>query len=150
MKRLPHLLALFSLGLAAARCSSSGPTPVLDSVTPAILDARRGGPITLIGRDFAPRTKVNFDDPGASTSDSSFRVTVQSAGPPIELTGVERLDSQHLVAQVSAGMTPGRYSVRLSDPRGHEAERLDALLLDACPAGGCAPAPDGGAVDAGP
>ncbi len=155
----PLATAACLFALALVGCSSSGPSPSLESVLPATLDARRGGPLTVTGRDFVPLTQVDFEDPASSVTNATFTVTLEGGAGTITLTEVARRDTEHLDARVPPGQEAGLYALVVVDPRGHSARLRDAVTLygpcgsAACPDGGGEAdggADGGGLPDAGP
>jgi hypothetical protein len=110
-------------------CSTAGPRPELASVSPTTLRIALGGFITLAGHNFVPRTTVDFERPSASQVDATFTVQLEGVGQVFELASVTRIDSESVSARVPAGLSPGLYGLRLTDPRGHEASLPAALTL---------------------
>ncbi len=113
---------LFALVLA---CAPEAPEPAVRSITPAKGWTGEQTDVVIRGEHLLPLVSLGAEEPVGGT----FRAWLE--GPEgadeveaVELSGVDRLDSSTLVAEVPANLEPGLYDLFVHTPAGLEA-RLD-------------------------
>ena len=116
--------------LILAACSMQEPEkPALLSVEPTEITNDTAQTITLKGKNFHSKLKVDFDNPGASEISDTFMVQLINTDETVQLVGVLLIDESTIQATVPAGTLALLYDVKLSDPRGRTVELAEALRV---------------------
>lgn len=141
--------ALWALALAACLAACADTTPEAPSITGVTPDRGRNSvvtPITIRGV-FRPLVQANLDDEDRAGVSTAFTVQLATTPARTDLSRVrfQRDDSgaTWLTAEVPRGIAPGRYELRVLDPRGREA-RWSAFAVTSGADGGVDAGPDAG------
>lgn len=145
------MVRLFPLLLLAGACGQATAVPRLNEVSPAVMEAGRGGPLELRGEGFLPAGAYDFDVPARSAFTTSVSAWLEQGELRVDLVDVTWLDAQVVQAQVPEGVSEGTWTVHLVTPRNLELSLQDALRLQASlpDAGELDGGLDGGQLDAG-
>lgn len=128
-------------------CSASTPTTQLRGVEPAELFLQTDTAIVIRG-DFRALVKVDFDKPGDSTRNAQFRAQVEQGDAVVGLFDVQWVSAETLSARVPAGLSPGAWALRVTDPALRQVRLDDAFVVLDCAVSTCV-LPDGGVLDGG-
>ena len=116
----PTLLAFLAATAAACTCSTA-PAPVLLSVDPVETPDHRDAELRIMGRNFAPEVRVDFDDPAGSQVDGAFSAALLDGAVRIPLAEVSLVSGEEIRANLPAGAPVGTYDLEVVDPRGRVA-----------------------------
>ena len=136
-------LLVLGLGLMSA-CLPKPAEPTLLEVKPRVVDASRGGAVTLVGSGFLPAATLDFDHPDRSAVQAATVSAFVVAGDArVDLVDVSWVDATQVIARVANPAPLGVYDVHLIEPRGRELVLPQALAIVDCSEVDC-PTTDGG------
>ncbi len=122
----PRWLLILALALVPACTCGGRPQvpPRLEAIVPAFgFDADETA-VEVKGEAFTPRASLRW---GGAEGDTAANAGFELFLGEQQLTGVSWNDARQLSARIPAGLSPGRYSLRLVDPYGAEAQLEDAF-----------------------
>lgn len=128
-------------------CSAATPATQVRSVEPAELFLQTDTSVLVHG-DFRAVVKVDFDKPADSTRNAQFRAQVEQGDAVVGLFDVQWVSADTLSARVPAGLSPGSWALRVTDPALRQVRLEDAFTVLDCAVSTCL-LPDGGVVDGG-
>lgn len=128
-----------SIAMSAAAllvsCTLHGLPPLeLHGVEPQRVSNAAAAELLITGDGFWPAA-ADLDDADGSGEETAFLATLHGSNGEVVLQDVVREDRHALRAVLEAGVPPGRWSLRVVDPRGRDAYLPDALeVLSDCTA----------------
>lgn len=96
--------------------------PAISSVDPSLGNNAQDIRATVIGTGFVPLLVRDLDDETGYRTDDTFRVTVGG----LEARDVARVDSEHLLITIPAGLPEGPHDVTVTSPAGQVASKPQA------------------------
>lgn len=128
-------------------CSAATPATQVRSVEPTELFLQTDTSVFIHG-DFRAVVKVDFDKPADSTRNAQFRAQVEQGDAVVGLFDVQWVSADTLSGRVPAGLSPGSWALRVTDPALRQVRLDDAFTVLDCAVSTCLLA-DGGVVDGG-
>jgi hypothetical protein len=121
-------IALAILAAAASGCTcSTAPGPEILAVYPSETPDHLDATLRIVGTGFAAEVRADFDDPGGSQVDGTFRAALVAGEARIELGGVALVSGEEIRATLPSGAALGTYDLEVLDPRGRTALLPGAL-----------------------
>jgi hypothetical protein len=115
----------FLAAVALVACSTTETEGLwLDKVVPARVAPGMPTAVQIMGRGFQPCIRVDYDDEQRSEVSLAFQATLRGGHP---LSAVTWKSTLLLTATVPAGLTPGRYTLTVTGPCGHDGSLADGL-----------------------
>lgn len=114
--------------LVVSACVERPAAPALTDVTPRELFSA-GGEVALTGERILPSGTFEFDAPARSQWSTTVSARVFLGDVSLPLEGAQWQSTSSVTGVVPAGLSPGRYSLELTTPRGEVLTLSDALTI---------------------